>query len=147
MPRLAVLQAQAAPAQAAKAANVRATPRPAVAVPHAQALNMFARKTHPLHIPLQRASTEVAEATAQAVPTTEATHQAAAITEAVRLREVPLQVRDVVQAAATVAEAAAQAQVQESAAAVQVAVAVTVPLVVAVAQVVEEDNLRATSID
>lgn len=145
MPRLAVLQAQAAPAQAAKAANVRATPRPAVAVPHAQALNMCARKTHPLHVPLQRASTEVAEATAQAVPTTGATHRAAAIIEAAHLREVPLQVRDVVQAAATVAEAAAQAQV--SAAAAQEAVAVTVPLAVAVAQVVEEDNLRATSID
>lgn len=108
---------------------------------------MCARKTHPLHIPLQRASTEVAEATAQAVPTTEATHQAAVITEAVRLREVPLQVRDVVQAAATVAEAAAQAQVLVSAAAAQVVVAVTVPLAVAVAQVVEEDNLRTTSID
>ena len=147
MPRPAVLQAQAAPAQAAKAANVRATPHPTVAVPHAQALNMCARKTHPLHVPPQRASTEVAEATAQAVPTTGATHQAAAITEAVRLREVPLQVQDVVQAVATVAEAAAQAQVQESAAAVQVAVAVTVPQAVAVAQVVEEDNLRATSID
>lgn len=106
---------------------------------------MCARKTHPLHIPLQRASTEVAEATAQAVPTTEATHRAAAITEAVRLREVPLQVQDVVQAAAIVAEAAAQAQV--SAAAAQEAVAVTVPLAVAVAQVEEEDNLRATSID
>ena len=107
---------------------------------------MCARKAHPLHIPLQRASTEVAEATAQAAPTTGATHRAAAITEAARLREVPLQVRDVVQAA-TVAEAAAQAQVQESAAAAQVVVAVTVPLAVAVAQVVEEDNLRATSID
>ena len=144
MPRPAVLQAQAAPAQAAKAANVRATPRPTVAVPHAQAPNTCARKTHPLHVPLQRASTEVAEATAQAVPTTEATHRAAAITEAARLLEAPLQVRDVVQAA-TVAEAAAQ--VQASAAAVQAAVVVTAPLAVDVAQVVEEDNLRATSID
>ena len=144
MPRPGVLQAQAAPAQAAKAANVRATPHPTVAVPHAQALNMCARKTHPLHVPHQRASTEVAEATAQAVPTTGATHQAAAITEAVRLREVPLQVQDVVQAAAIVAEAAA---VQASAAAVQAAVVVTAPLAVDVAQVVEEDNLRATSID
>ena len=143
----AVLQAQAAPAQAAKAANVRATPRPAVAVPHAQALNMCARKAHPLRVPLPLVSTAEAEATAQAVPTTEVTHRAAAITEAARLREVPLQVRDVVQAAATVAEAAAQAQVQASAAAAQVAVVATAPLAVAAAQVVEEDNFRATSID
>ena len=143
----AVLQAQAALAQAAKAATVRATPRLAAAVPHAQAQNMCAHKAHPLRVPPPLASTAEAETTAQAVPTTGATHRAAAIIEAAHLREVPLQVRDVVQAAATVAEAAAQAQVQASAAAAQVAVVAIAPLAVAAAQVVEEDNFRATSID
>ena len=131
----------------AQAASVRATPRPAAVVPHAPAQNMCARKAHPLRVPLQRASTVEAEATAQVVPTTGAAHRAVAITEAARLREVPLQVRDVVQVAATVAEAAVQVQAQAVAAAAQVAVVAIAPLAAAAVQVVEEDNFRATSID
>ena len=143
----AVRQAQAMLAQAAaKAVNVRATLRQAAAVSHAPAQNMCALKAHLLHAPLHQASTAVAEAIAQAVPTTGATHRAAAITEAARLRGVPLQVRDVVQVAATVAEAAVQVQAQAVAVAAQVVVAIA-PLAVAAVQVVVEDNFRATSID
>lgn len=80
------------------------------------------------------------------VLTTEATHQAAAITETARLREAPHQVQDAVRAAAIVVEAAVRAQAQAVAAAVQEAVA-TAPREVAVAQVEEEDNFRASSID
>ena len=55
MPLPAVLQAQAVPARAAKVANVKATPRPAAAVLHAPAQNMYAHKAHPLHVLLQLA--------------------------------------------------------------------------------------------
>lgn len=137
----AVRQAQAMLAQAAaKAVNVRATLRQAAAVPHAPAQNMCARKAHLLHAPLHQASTAVAEAIAQAVPTTGATHRAAAITEAARLRGVPLQVRDVVQVAATVAEAAVQAP--QAIAQVRAAIAQAAEAV-AVAVVAEEDNYRS----
>ena len=145
MPRPAVRQAQAVHAQAAKAVNVRATPRPVAAVPRAQAQNMCARKAHPLHVTLRRASTAEAEATAQAVHTTEAPHQAAAITEAARLQEAHPQVQDAAQAAATVAEVAVQAPVEAVAA--QVVAVATALLAVAVVQAEEEDNFRATTIN
>lgn len=50
-----VLQAQAMPAQAAKAANVKATPHPTAAVLHAPAQNMCVRKALPHHVLLQQA--------------------------------------------------------------------------------------------
>ena len=104
--RPTVLQAQAVPKQAAKAVVARPTLHPTVAVLHAPVLNMSVRRTT-LLVPLRRVPTEathqveaITEATAPAVPTIEAAH----------LREVPLQVPAVAQAAATAAEAAAQVQ-------------------------------------
>ena len=147
-PLPAALPAQAVPAQAAKAANVRVTLHQTPAVLHAPAQNMFVHRTRPHRVLLQLASTAAAEATAQAVPTIEAAHPTAAVTtEAVHLREVPLQVRAAVQAAATVEEAAVRVQVQAAAAAVQAAVAAIAPQAVAAARVEEEDNFRATTID
>ena len=104
--RPAVRQAQAVPKQVAKAVVARPTPRPTAPVLHAPVLNMSVRRTT-LLAPHHRVPTEathraeaITEATAPVVPTIEAAH----------LREVPLQVPDVAQAAATAAEAAAQVQ-------------------------------------
>ena len=142
--RPAVRQAQAAPKRAARAAAVaRPTPRPTAPVLRAPALNMFARRAA-LHAPLQRVPAEathraeaITEATAPAVPTTEA---------AVQRQEAPLQLLAAAQVAATAAEAVARVRAaaiaQAVAAAVREAVEATVRAVEAVRAAVEEDKFQ-----
>lgn len=139
--RPAVLQAQAVPKQAAKAVVARPTLHPTVAVLHAPVLNMSVRRIT-LLVPLRRVPTE---ATHQAEAITEATAPAVPTIEAAHLREVPLQVLDVAQAAATAAEAAAQVQAaaiaQAEVAAVREAEAIA-QAVEAVRAAVEEDKFQ-----
>lgn len=137
----AVRQAQAAPKRAAKAAVARPTPLPATRVHRAPAQNMFVRRTT-LLAPHQQVP---AEATHRVEAITEATVQAVLTTEAAHLREVPLQVQAVAQAAATTAEAAAQvlvaATAQAEVAAVQEAEA-TARAAEVVRVAVEEDKYQ-----
>ena len=141
--RPAVRQAQAAPKQAAKAAVAKLTRRPTTLVLRAPALNMFARRAA-LHAPLQRVPAEathraeaITEATAPAVPTTEA---------AVQRQEAPLQLLAAAQVAATAAEAVARVRAaaiaQAVAAAVREAAEATVRAVEAVRAAVEEDKFQ-----
>lgn len=106
---------------------------------------MYARKVRLHHGHPLRVSTAAAEATAQVVHTTEATHQVEVITEVAHLQEAPHRVQVTALGAATVAEAVVQAQAAVAAA--QAAVVAIAPLAVAAVQVVEEDNLIATTID
>ena len=103
---------------------------------------MFARRTA-LHAPLQPVP---AEATHRAAAITEATAPAAPTIETARLREAPLRPQAVVQVAATAAEAAAQVQAaaiaQVEAAAVQEAEATAQAVEAVRVAAVEEDKFQ-----